>query len=182
MKLTHLYAVCACALLSLGAVNADNAYAQKAPAKKEAAAAHKNAPVPVDRIAAVVNHDVITEIQLQQRIHQVATNLRRRNIPLPPMDNLRDQTLDRMILERIMSRKPAIPAFVSTTTCSTARSNKLRPITASPFLSSKRNWQPTVFPFRASRARSAASCLLSVFVKETWTTRSRFPKAKSINI
>ena len=70
MKLTHLYAVCACALLSLGAVNADNAYAQKAPAKKEAAAAHKNAPVPVDRIAAVVNHDVITEIQLQQRIHR----------------------------------------------------------------------------------------------------------------
>ena len=61
MKLTHLYAVCACALLSLGAVNADNAYAQKAQAKKEAAAAHKNAPVPVDRIAAVVNHDVITE-------------------------------------------------------------------------------------------------------------------------
>ena len=52
MKLTHLYAVCACALLSLGAVNADNAYAQKAPAKKEAAVAHKNAPVPVDRIAA----------------------------------------------------------------------------------------------------------------------------------
>ena len=105
MKLTHLYAVCACALLSLGAVNADNAYAQKAPAKKEAAAAHKNAPVPVDRIAAVVNHDVITEIQLQQRIHQVATNLRRRNIPLPPMDNLRDQTLDRMILERIIEQK-----------------------------------------------------------------------------
>ena len=72
---------------------------------KEAAAAHKNAPVPVDRIAAVVNHDVITEIQLQQRIHQVATNLRRRNIPLPPMDNLRDQTLDRMILERIIEQK-----------------------------------------------------------------------------
>ena len=45
MKLTHLYAVCACALLSLGAVNADNAYAQKAQAKKEAAAAH----VKVDR-------------------------------------------------------------------------------------------------------------------------------------
>ena len=105
MKLTHLYAVCACALLSLGAVNADNAYAQKAQAKKEAAAAHKNAPVPVDRIAAVVNHDVITEIQLQQRIHQVAMNLRRRNIALPPMENLRDQTLDRMILERIIEQK-----------------------------------------------------------------------------
>ena len=105
MKLTHLYAVCACALLSLGAVNADNAYAQKAPAKKEAAAAHKNAPVPVDRIAAVVNHDVITEIQLQQRIHQVATNLRRRNIPLPPMDNLRDQRLR----ERDVDDKIQIP-------------------------------------------------------------------------
>ena len=56
MKLTHLYAVCACALLSLGAVNADNAYAQKAQAKKEAAAAHKNAPVPVDRIAAAAEN------------------------------------------------------------------------------------------------------------------------------
>ena len=105
MKLTHLYAVCACTLLSLGAANADNAYAQKAQAKKEAAAAQKNAPVPVDRIAAVVNHDVITEIQLQQRIHQVALNLRRRNIALPPMENLRDQTLDRMILERIIEQK-----------------------------------------------------------------------------
>ena len=43
MKLTHLYAVCACALLSLGAVNADNAYAQKAQAKKEKAEKEKQA-------------------------------------------------------------------------------------------------------------------------------------------
>lgn len=182
MKLTHLYAVCACALLSLGAVNADNAYAQKAPAKKEAAAAHKNAPVPVDRIAAVVNHDVITEIQLQQRIHQVATNLRRRNIPLPPMDNLRDQTLDRMILERIIEQKARDTGIRIDDNMLNGAIEQIATNNGLTVPQLEKNWQPTVFPFRASRARSAASCLLSVFVKETWTTRSRFPKAKSINI
>lgn len=105
MKLNRLYAVLAGTLIVFGVVNAGNALAQKTQAKKEAAAAQAKHPVPVDRIAAVVNHDVITEIQLQQRVHQVAMGLRRRNIALPPMENLRDQTLDRMILERIIEQK-----------------------------------------------------------------------------
>lgn len=105
MKLSHVYAVCTCALLSLAATTSGDVFAQKAPNKKETTAQKAHGVVPVDRIAAVVNHDVITEIQLQQRVHQAATNLRRRNIALPPMENLRDQTLDRMILERIIEQK-----------------------------------------------------------------------------
>lgn len=61
--------------------------------------------VPLDRIAAVVNNDVITEIELQQRIHQTAMNLRRQGINLPPMENLREQLLERMILDRIIEQR-----------------------------------------------------------------------------
>ncbi len=61
--------------------------------------------IPLDRIAAIVNNDVITEIELRQRIHQTAINLRRQNIALPPIANLRQQILERMILERIITQR-----------------------------------------------------------------------------
>lgn len=54
----------------------------------------------LDRIVAVVNTDVITESELQQRVHEAAINLRRQNIELPPMEQLRNQVLDRLISER----------------------------------------------------------------------------------
>ena len=87
----------------LGGLSSDAAFAQKQPQKKTAQTT--KAPVPVDRIAAVVNNDVVTEIELQQRVHQMALNLRRQNIQLPPMNALRDQVLDRMIVERVISQK-----------------------------------------------------------------------------
>ena len=40
--------------------------------------------VELDRIVAVVNNDVITDRELQERTHVVAINLRRQNIQLPP--------------------------------------------------------------------------------------------------
>ena len=52
-----------------------------------------------DRIAAVVNNDVITEYELQNRVRQAAINLRQQNINLPPMQELRRQVLERMITE-----------------------------------------------------------------------------------
>ena len=39
--------------------------------------------VELDRIVAVVNNDVITDRELQERTHVVAINLRRQNIQLP---------------------------------------------------------------------------------------------------
>lgn len=80
--------------------------AQAAPkAKSTETKAAAQQIIPVDRIAAVVNHDVITEIELQQRVHQAAMSLRQQKITLPPMNNLRNQVLDRMILERIIEQK-----------------------------------------------------------------------------
>ncbi len=77
-----------------GAVPAEGAEAQAAPAL-----------VALDRIAAIVNNDVITEYELSQRVHTVAINLRRQNIQLPPMENLRSQVLERLISERTIMQR-----------------------------------------------------------------------------
>ncbi len=59
----------------------------------------------LDEIVAVVNKDVITENELEDRVHSVALNLRRQNIQLPPMEQLRKQVLERLILERIILQR-----------------------------------------------------------------------------
>lgn len=59
----------------------------------------------LDRIVAVVNNDVITEHELEQRVHTVAINLRRQNIELPPMQQLRQQVLERLINERVVLQR-----------------------------------------------------------------------------
>ncbi len=89
--------------ISLAALASAPVSAQKATSKENAQASSKI--IPVDRIAAVVNNDVVTEMELQSRVHQTALNLRRQNIALPPMEALRDQILERMILERIIEQK-----------------------------------------------------------------------------
>lgn len=58
-----------------------------------------------DRIAAVVNTDVITEYELQNRVRQAAINLRQQNINLPPMPELRRQVLERMITEKATEQR-----------------------------------------------------------------------------
>lgn len=58
-----------------------------------------------DRIAAVVNTDVITEYELQNRVRQAAINLRQQNITLPPMQELRRQVLERMITEKATEQR-----------------------------------------------------------------------------
>ena len=88
--------------ISLAALASGPVSAQKA-AKQETQSTSKI--IPVDRIAAVVNNNVVTEMELQSRVHQTALNLRRQNIALPPMEALRDQILERMILERIIEQK-----------------------------------------------------------------------------
>lgn len=79
----------------------DGSAAEAAPAAATAVAG----PVEVDRIVAVVNTDVITEYELQQRVHTVAINLRRQNIALPAMEDLRRQVLERLISERTIMQR-----------------------------------------------------------------------------
>ncbi len=55
--------------------------------------------VPVDRIVAVVNSEVITAQQLRARVEQAERQLRRQGVQLPPADVLERQLLERLIVE-----------------------------------------------------------------------------------
>ena len=61
--------------------------------------------VALDRIVAVVNREIITEVELQDRVRVVALNLRRQNIELPPMRILRKQVLERLITEKAIQQR-----------------------------------------------------------------------------
>lgn len=85
--------VCAAVIAALGVNAAPAATVSDAEAR------------PLDRIVAVVNRDVITEYELQNRVHQVALNMRGQNISLPPMEALRAQVLERLVLEKAIDQR-----------------------------------------------------------------------------
>ena len=58
----------------------------------------------IDAVVAVVNNDVITLHELDQRVILVAAQLSKKNIPLPPLDVLERQLLERMIMERLQTQ------------------------------------------------------------------------------
>lgn len=60
------------------------------------------APIPVDRIVAVVNNAVITEHQLNTKVQETVRQLSGRNTPLPPRRQLEKQMLERMIAETVL--------------------------------------------------------------------------------
>lgn len=59
----------------------------------------------LNAVVAVVNNDVITSDELAERTHTAALNLRRQKIELPPMQQLRIQVLEQLILERAMAQR-----------------------------------------------------------------------------
>ncbi len=59
----------------------------------------KSKSVVIDSIAAVVNKDVITVSELNDRTRVVINQLKSQNIEIPPEDLLRKQILERMIIE-----------------------------------------------------------------------------------
>ena len=59
----------------------------------------------VDTIAAVVNNGVITRRELDERMGLITRRLNQQNAPVPPMDQLRQQVLNQMVLERIQLQK-----------------------------------------------------------------------------
>lgn len=65
----------------------------------DTATADTAAPLgPVDKIVAVVNDDVITSTELDNRLHAIKDQLKSQSAPLPPDPVLKKQVLDRMIL------------------------------------------------------------------------------------
>ncbi len=57
--------------------------------------------VPLDNIVAVVNDDVITQLELKHEFRDVVRNLKKKGAKLPPANVLGKQVLERMILDRI---------------------------------------------------------------------------------
>jgi len=55
----------------------------------------------IDRIVAIVNSDVITETELEDRLSETRKQLTVERIKIPPDDVLKRQLLERMIVERI---------------------------------------------------------------------------------
>lgn len=56
--------------------------------------------VAADSIAAVVNTEVITRSELEERMRSVEQRMRQQGVALPPSDQLRRQLLERMIVDR----------------------------------------------------------------------------------
>jgi peptidyl-prolyl cis-trans isomerase SurA len=73
------------------------------PAAADAAGSDVQAPAvqPVDRIVAVVNNEVITQFELDDRMKGVLQQLKKQGTPLPPTDALEKQLLERMITEQV---------------------------------------------------------------------------------
>jgi peptidyl-prolyl cis-trans isomerase SurA len=59
----------------------------------------------VDTIAAVVNNGVITQRELDERAGLITRRLNQQHAPIPPADQLRQQVLNQMVLERIQLQK-----------------------------------------------------------------------------
>lgn len=59
----------------------------------------------VDTIAAVVNDGVITQRELDDRVGLIVHRLQQQNAPVPPMQQMRAQVLNQMVLERIQLQK-----------------------------------------------------------------------------
>lgn len=57
--------------------------------------------VDIDSIAAVVNDDVITRYELEDRMQEVVRQLQKQDTPLPPADVLKKQILERMITDML---------------------------------------------------------------------------------
>ena len=64
--------------------------------------ATENEPVLLDTIVAIVNHDVITKLELDDEVLSVTARLNEESVPLPVPSVLRKQVLERMIMSKIL--------------------------------------------------------------------------------
>jgi peptidyl-prolyl cis-trans isomerase SurA len=66
----------------------------------QASFAEPQDPVEADRIVAVVGSDVITYVELRNRLASALKQLQKQGTPLPPQDVLERQMLERLIMDR----------------------------------------------------------------------------------
>ena len=56
---------------------------------------------PLDRVAAIVDNDVVMYSQYQARLNEVLQTIRQRGVELPPEDVLRQQVMERLVIDAI---------------------------------------------------------------------------------
>ena len=81
-----------CGLLAGATLSA--VHAQDTPAARRS-------PVVVDRIVAVINDEVVTRVELEDRMRIAVRQLQQQGTPLPPPDVIRRQLLERVITDRV---------------------------------------------------------------------------------
>ena len=86
--------------LPLAALLIAAATLQSAHAQAPAAAPQRATPKAIDSIAAVVNTDVITRNELNDRVKSVEARMKQQGVQIPPHDLLERQVLERMIADR----------------------------------------------------------------------------------
>ena len=108
----------ACSGVALAAsfLFAPGAFAQALPssAQSASAAAAPEAGQPVDQIVAIINSDVVTLRELDQRADMVQHRLIQQGAPIPPHDQLQLQVLDQMLLERMQLQQASDDGIVVT--------------------------------------------------------------------
>lgn len=63
------------------------------------------APVELDRIVAVVGNDVITNLELQERLKTAKEQLKRQKTPFPPDSELAPQILERLVMDKVQLQR-----------------------------------------------------------------------------
>lgn len=91
-----------CLLLTCLTLNLSISWAQP-PAQAKTHSTQPIEPVtPLNRIAAIVNDEIISESDLQLAIDQMKLQMTSSNVPLPPADKLRNDTLQQLITYRLL--------------------------------------------------------------------------------
>jgi peptidyl-prolyl cis-trans isomerase SurA len=72
-----------------------------APVTAASASRSVGSYAPLDRIAAIVNDDIITVRELDNRLSSVVRQLQKQGTPMPSREEMTKQLLDRMIIEKV---------------------------------------------------------------------------------
>lgn len=63
--------------------------------------------IPLDSIVAIVDEDVILKSELDERVEQISAQIESRQTPLPDMDTLKEEVLERLLLENLQLQMAA---------------------------------------------------------------------------
>lgn len=106
MKLRILPGLLLAALAAgtLCAMAADTTASSSSTTSTASPRAHTSHGTPLDRVVAVINDGVVLESELNAQVAEVTQRLQAQNVPLPDSKVLREQVLERLVLEEVQAQ------------------------------------------------------------------------------